>query len=126
MIAYLGFDDRYLGYQNVRLYVMDRKSHQSRSLTDGLDRTIDALAWAGDGRSILVSYVDHGVTKVARVQLDGRRDVVAEGLAGESIDRPYAGGTVLGGARWQCRVHAWHAAVAARSRGRPQGPHSCS
>ena len=92
MIAYLGFDDRYLGYQNVRLYVMDRKSHQSRSLTDGLDRTIDALAWAGDGRSILVSYVDHGATRIARVQLDGRRDAVAEGLAGEAIDRPYAGG----------------------------------
>ena len=92
MIAYLGFDDRYLGYQNVRLYVMDRTSHEARSLTDGLDRTIDALAWADDGRSILASYVDHGVTKVVRVQLDGRRDVVVEGLAGEPIDRPYAGG----------------------------------
>ena len=61
-------------------------------MTDGLDRAIDALTWAGDGRSILVSYVDHGVTKVARVLLDGRRDAVAEGLAGMQIDCPYAGG----------------------------------
>ena len=32
---------------------MDRESRQVRSLTDDLDRTIDELAWAGDGRSIL-------------------------------------------------------------------------
>jgi dipeptidyl aminopeptidase/acylaminoacyl peptidase len=92
MIAYLGFDDRYLGYQNVRLYVMDRNSRRPRSLTDGLDRSVEALSWAGDGRSILVSYADHGVTRLARVHLDGRREVVAEGLAGDELDRPYTGG----------------------------------
>ena len=91
-IAYLGFDDKYLGYQNARLYVMDLKSRQVRSLTEDLDRSIGAMAWAGDGRSVLVSYADHGVTKVARVGLDGRRQPVAEGLSGEGLDRPYAGG----------------------------------
>lgn len=91
-IAYIGFDDRYLGYQNARLYVMDRKTHATRSLTDSLDRTIDALAWAPDGRSIIVQYGDHGITKLARVRLDGRREIVAEGLAGEALDRPYSGG----------------------------------
>ena len=126
MIAYLGFDDRYLGYQNVRLYVMDRKSHQSRSLTDGLDRTIDALAWAGDGRSILVSYVDHGVTKVARVQLDGRRDVVAEGLAGESIDRPYAGGAFSVARDGTVAFTHGTPQSLPDGRGRPQGPHSAA
>jgi dipeptidyl aminopeptidase/acylaminoacyl peptidase len=91
-IAYLGLDDRYLGYQNARLYVMDRKSHATRSLTNDLDRTIDDLAWAGDGRSIYVRYTDHAVTKVARVRLDSRRELVAEGLSGEELDRPYTGG----------------------------------
>ena len=91
-IAYLGLDDRYLGYQNARLYVMDRKSHAARSLTDDLDRTIDDLAWAGDGRSIYVRYTDHAVTRVVRVRLDGRRELVVEGLSGEELDRPYTGG----------------------------------
>jgi dipeptidyl aminopeptidase/acylaminoacyl peptidase len=61
-------------------------------LTGELDRSINGVSWAGDGRSLFVSYVDHGVTRIARVQLDGRREVVAEGLAGEDLDRPYAGG----------------------------------
>ncbi len=91
-IAYLGFDDKYLGYQNLRLYVMDRKSMQVRLLTGDLDRSIDSLAWADDGRSVLVSYTDHGVTRIASVGLDGHRKPVAEGLSGEDLDRPYAGG----------------------------------
>jgi dipeptidyl aminopeptidase/acylaminoacyl peptidase len=92
MIAYLGYDDRYLGYQNTRLYVMDRKSRALRSLTDALDRRVDALAWADDSRSLHIRYVDQAVTKVARVRLDGRLEVVAENLAGDELDRPYARG----------------------------------
>jgi dipeptidyl aminopeptidase/acylaminoacyl peptidase len=93
-IAYLGFDDRVLGYQNVRLYVMDRDGHASHSLTDGLDRTVDAAEWAADGRSVYIRYVDKGVTKVGRVRLDGGPvQPIADGLAGGDLDRPYSGGT---------------------------------
>lgn len=91
-IAYLGFDDQLLSYQNVRLYVMDRDGHNSRSLTDGLDRSVDKALWARDGRSIFVQYDDRAITKIARVSLDGRIDPVAAGLAGAGLDRPYTGG----------------------------------
>jgi dipeptidyl aminopeptidase/acylaminoacyl peptidase len=91
-IAYVGFDDKVLGYQNTQLYVMDRDGSHSRSLTAGFDRSVAAPRWAGDGKSILVEFTDHGVTKVARVSLDGRMQTVAEGLSGGELDRPYSGG----------------------------------
>jgi dipeptidyl aminopeptidase/acylaminoacyl peptidase len=92
-IAYVGFDDQRLGYHNALLYVMDRDGGSSRTLTATLDRSVDAPAWASDGRSVYVSYDDRGTTKVARVGLDGGLEVVAEGLSGDDLDRPYTGGS---------------------------------
>jgi dipeptidyl aminopeptidase/acylaminoacyl peptidase len=91
-IAYLGFDDRYLGYQNVRVYLMDRDGGNPKSISDSLDRSVEDLHWAADGHSLYVQYTDKAVTKVARMSLDGRLQPVAEGLAGPGLDRPYSGG----------------------------------
>jgi dipeptidyl aminopeptidase/acylaminoacyl peptidase len=93
-IAYVGFDDKgHRGYENVRLYVMDRDGKNSRVVTGGFDRSVGAPAWAADGKSLYVDYADHGVTKVARVGLDGKMETVASGLtSGAEMDRPYTGG----------------------------------
>jgi dipeptidyl aminopeptidase/acylaminoacyl peptidase len=92
LVAYTGFDDKRLGYQNAALYVMDREGGGSRLLTGSLDRSVDSPAWAADGRSIYVAYDDRGTRKVARVGLDGSVRDVAEGLSGAGLDRPYTGG----------------------------------
>jgi len=91
-IAYLGFEDRKLSYQNVHVYVMDRDGQNSRSLTDGLDRTVEAAEWAADGRSLYIRYVDKAVMKVARLSLNGHVEPIAAGLAGGELDRPYTNG----------------------------------
>jgi dipeptidyl aminopeptidase/acylaminoacyl peptidase len=91
-IAYLGFDDHLLGYQNVRVYIMDRDGRNARSISDQLDRSIDDAQWAADGRSLFVQYTDKAVTRVARLTLDGHLQQVAEGLSGPGLDRPYTGG----------------------------------
>ncbi|GAB3375109.1 S9 family peptidase [Lysobacter rhizosphaerae] len=91
-IAYLGFDDRRLGYQNTLLYVMDSDGRNARVLTGSLDRSVDGPVWSGDGRSVFVDYDDHGSVRVARVGLDGSVRTVAEGLTGSGLDRPYSGG----------------------------------
>jgi dipeptidyl aminopeptidase/acylaminoacyl peptidase len=91
-IAYLSFEDKLLGYQNVELYVMDADGGNAHSLTASLDRTIDRARWAADGDSIYFQYADHGVTKVARVSLKGKITEVAAGLSGGGLDRPYSGG----------------------------------
>ena len=91
-IAYLGFDDHLLGYQDVRVYVSDRDGGNSHSLTDKLDRSVDDVQWAADGRSLYIQYTDKAVTKVARLLSDGRIESLADGLSGSGLDRPYTGG----------------------------------
>lgn len=91
-IAYLGYDDKRRSYENVQLYVMGADGQGARSLTASLDRSIEAAKWSRDGRSLVVSYDDHGITKLARVGLDGAIRPLAEGLGGGQLDRPYTGG----------------------------------
>ena len=91
-IAYLSFDDKFMGYQNLELYVMNADGSNARSLTASLDRSVDRVEWATDGRNLYIQYDDQAVTKVARVALNGRVTPVAEGLTGTALDRPYTGG----------------------------------
>jgi len=90
-IAYLGFDDRVRGYQVTELYVLDRASGEAGSISGGLDRSVSSPAWSADGRWVLAMYNDHGDTKLARFGLDGSREVIAEGLGGSNVGRPYGG-----------------------------------
>jgi dipeptidyl aminopeptidase/acylaminoacyl peptidase len=92
-IAYLGADDKYRSYTHNDLYVMNRDGSGVRNLTAALDRDVDAVVWAKDGRSVYVSFDDKAKRKVARVSLDGRLSEVADGVAGGPIDRPYTAGT---------------------------------
>lgn len=91
-IAYLGFDDKVLGYQGTQLYVMDADGGNSRMISAGLDRSIDDAKWAADGRSLYIRYDDAATTKVARITLNGKVEPVAQGLGGAGLDRPYTGG----------------------------------
>ena len=93
LVAYTGFDDKALGYQNTLLYLMDRDGGNRRTLTQSLDRSVDSPRWAADGRSVYVAYEDRGTRKVARVGLDGSIRTAAEGLSGAGLDRPYTGGS---------------------------------
>jgi dipeptidyl aminopeptidase/acylaminoacyl peptidase len=91
-VAYLAFDDRFLGYQNVRVHVMDLDGRNDHSISESLDRSVDDAEWASDGRSLFIQYTDKAVTRVARLTLDGHLQQLADGLAGAQLDRPYSGG----------------------------------
>jgi acylaminoacyl-peptidase len=92
-IAYVGFDDRYQGYQVTELYVMDRDGGNVRSLTESLDRDAENPAWSADGSGLFFQYDDEGNTKLAFVTLDGSVRTLAVDLGGLSLGRPYSGGT---------------------------------
>ncbi|WP_404711664.1 prolyl oligopeptidase family serine peptidase [Sphingomonas sp. MMS24-J13] len=92
-VAYLGFDDKRRSYENTQLYVMAIDGGGPRSLTANLDQSIDRAYWAAEGRSLIVSYDEHGVKRVARIGLDGKVTRIAEGLTGGELDRPYTGGS---------------------------------
>ncbi|MEW9854219.1 prolyl oligopeptidase family serine peptidase [Novosphingobium sp. M1R2S20] len=91
-IAYLGFDDVNRSYENTELYVMNADGSGARSLTAGLDQSIETVVWGGNSQ-LYVTYDDHGKKRVARIGLDGSVRMVADGLtAGTHYDRPYTGG----------------------------------
>ena len=91
-IAFVGNDDKGRSHEDSKLYVMDADGGNVRQLAANLDRSVGVPQWSEDSRSLYFDYVDKGVTKVARVSLDGRLETVAEGLTGGGLDRPYAGG----------------------------------
>lgn len=92
-IAYLGFDDKRLGYQATQLYVMDIDGTHSRSLTPTLDRDVADPHWTGDGRQLIFQYDDHGSIKIAAIDLGGKLRVLADDLGGADVTRPYSGGS---------------------------------
>jgi acylaminoacyl-peptidase len=61
-IAYVGFDDRYQGYQVRRLYVMNRDGSNPRLLTGGFERDVMGVRWAPDGSGIYFLAADQGNT----------------------------------------------------------------
>ncbi len=92
-IAYVYDDNRMLTYRTRVLRIMNRDGSEDRALTAGLDRSVSGIEWAGNGRGLYFRYTDHGVTRVARVSLDGKIETIADGLGGTSLGRPYASGS---------------------------------
>ena len=91
-IAYVGFDDREQGYQISRLYVMNVDGSGARQWLASLDRDVDNVSWQGDSRGVYFQYDDHGVRKIGFVDVGGRMRVVAEGIGGNDLGRPYTSG----------------------------------
>ena len=94
LIAYLGYQDKHVGNQNVRLEVMDADGKNSHVVGESLDRSLTDCEWAADGRSLYVQYVDRGVSKIARLGLDGRLETLVSNLMLVSgpTQLPYSGG----------------------------------
>ncbi|NCA01631.1 MAG: S9 family peptidase [Sphingomonadaceae bacterium] len=67
MIAFLGYTDRYTSNQEFSLWVMNRDGSNARALTASMDVGVTDFGW------------------------DNRGNVLASGLGGEDIGRPYSG-----------------------------------
>ncbi|HZN03127.1 MAG TPA: S9 family peptidase, partial [Candidatus Polarisedimenticolia bacterium] len=96
-IAYLGYDDRYQGYQVTRLYMMNRDGSGMRLLTGGYDRDIEQPMWSRDGKRILFATADRGNGKIGSIAVDGaagaKPEILAADLGGGDLGRPYSGGS---------------------------------
>lgn len=91
LIAYRGYDDKVLSYQQTELYVMDVDGSNVRNLTADYDRSIDAFAWHGD-RIIAQTEVDGDIV-LNEITQRGRISELVSGVGGTTIGRPYAGGS---------------------------------
>jgi acylaminoacyl-peptidase len=70
-IAWLGFDDKYLGHQLTRISVMNRDGSGSRVLTPKIDESITLVEWAPDSKGLYYLADHHGNTGMYYCPLDG-------------------------------------------------------
>jgi len=91
-IAYLGFDDRKMGYHSREVYVMDRQSGSVQVLAGDLDREVDDVQWAGNSRDLYILYNDQGDKVIATLSLGGKISRITNNVGGVSTGRPYASG----------------------------------
>jgi len=92
-LAYLGLDDKLQGYQLTQLYVMDISGGQPQLVTGGLDRSVENIQWAKDGKGVYFQYHDKGETKIAHITLNGKVTDKVGKVGGLSLGRPYNAGT---------------------------------
>lgn len=74
------------------LAVMDADGTNETILTPELDRPAGSIKWASNSESVYFQYDDRAVRKVAQADLNGNIEVLAEGLSGTSLGRPYLSG----------------------------------
>ena len=92
-IAYLGYDDKLLSYQQTGLYVMRADGSQPRQIATDFDRSIGSIIWRRDSRAVYALVEDAGDMAVVEISLSGAVKRVVTGVGGTSIGRPYAGGS---------------------------------
>ncbi len=92
MIAYLGYDDEYLGYQQNSIYIMNSDGSDKHKIQLDIDRNISNIYWSGDNKKIFFQFDDKGITRIASTTLDGKFKKEVDEVGGLSFSRPYSGG----------------------------------
>jgi acylaminoacyl-peptidase len=92
IIAYLGYDDEYLGYQQNSIYIMNSDGSDKYKIQLDIDRNISNIYWSGDNKKIFFQFDDKGVTRIASTTLDGKFKKEVDEVGGLSFSRPYSGG----------------------------------
>ncbi|QLE87826.1 S9 family peptidase [Shewanella sp. Scap07] len=88
-IAYVSSPQNYKNYENAEVFIMNIDGSDKRSLTADLDRSVNQIKWADNGKGVYFSYHDHGQAFVAYQPLKGKRKIVAKDLGGLAFGRPY-------------------------------------
>ena len=92
-IAYLGFDEKYLGYQQSNLYIMSNNGKEIRNISENFNRNISNINWSSDGKGLYFQYDDKGMTKLAYMSISGKLKNIVDQLGGMTLGRPYSAGT---------------------------------
>jgi len=91
-IAYLGYDDRKMGYQNSHVYVLDVGSGNIADLTRDFDRSVGSVQWAGSSNRLYIAYDDRGKRHLATLSMRGDVGSFADDVGGTDVSRPYTSG----------------------------------
>lgn len=93
LIAYSGYNDKVLSYQQNDLYLMNADGSEKRELAKDFIGSIDQIKWMSNNKSLLVSSEDHGVISLFEISLTGKVSKIMTDIGGGSIGRPYAAGS---------------------------------
>ncbi len=106
LIAFTGYEDKFVGYQKTNLYVMDRNGSNVREISQNLKQDPSALNWSADSKSIYFRYDEEGNSKVGNMRLNGDYVQIADNLGSPNSGRPYGGGaySVAGNGRFAYSV----------------------
>ncbi|MEN8248351.1 MAG: S9 family peptidase [Bacteroidota bacterium] len=88
-IAYLGFDDKYDGYQVTKLYVMNVDGSNVKEISSKFDNDVQNITWNNNGKSLYFQYDEKGDTKLGEITLSGKVSTITESMGGLSLGRPY-------------------------------------
>jgi len=91
-LAYLGYDDKKMGYHNANAYVMDMEVGSVRELTSDFDRSVDRVAWAGSSNRLYIQYDDHGKRHLATLSMSGEVSSFIDDIGSAGVSRPYTTG----------------------------------
>ena len=92
MIAFLGFDDKKMGYHNWNVYVMDVRDGSIRELTTDFDRSVEDVSWAGSSNRLYIQYDNFGRRHIATLSMNGDIESIADDVGSTDIGRPYTSG----------------------------------
>lgn len=92
-IAYTGYNDKVLSYQQNDLYIMNSDGTEHTELAADFKGSIGQVEWASNSKSLIFTSEDHGVISLYRSDLKGKVSKIMTGIGGGSIGRPYAAGS---------------------------------
>ncbi|MDT8439033.1 MAG: DPP IV N-terminal domain-containing protein [Wenzhouxiangellaceae bacterium] len=113
-IAFERNDHQGRQYSDARIAVIDADGSKLRVLTADLDRPAASPVWSADGRQVYFRFDDRGQRKVARVGLDGKRELLVDSISGTTIGRPYLSGAFSVAALRRHRLHRRQRAATGR------------
>lgn len=91
-IAYIGYDDKKMGYHNANVYVMNVGDGSINELTTNFDRSVADVVWAGSSSRLYIQYDDRGKTHLATLAMNGRIESFVDDIGSAGISRPYTSG----------------------------------
>ena len=108
-LAWLGFDDQRLAYQQTQLYVRTLPDGEPRLLSGDFDHDIGDLSWRADGGAVYVQANVEGHLHLVEVDMEGNVETLVRDIGGTSLGRPYGSGDHVVQGTGRSRVMAWTA-----------------
>jgi acylaminoacyl-peptidase len=93
-VAYIGYDDKVLSYQQDDLFVMHANGSEVVNLTADFDHPVSSPRWVRDSSAVIATAEYKGHTALVHIDAaDAKITIVSEDLGGTSLGRPYASGS---------------------------------